>query len=139
MIQFRLHALTLIIAACQYHASHAITENEIVNFGTTGMPERNTGLVGWVTVTKHGDGTKWVCITFLRFLQYNIGGWPLVTWRNIRHLCQASRSILYTSLLRRNLRSLYCVDWSDLGLVMSCLRDIYALLEVCWCCLVYWW
>ncbi|XP_072041283.1 uncharacterized protein [Amphiura filiformis] len=39
---------------------YAITEEETKNFGTTGMPERNTGLVGWVTVTEHMDGTKWI-------------------------------------------------------------------------------
>ncbi|XP_071827083.1 uncharacterized protein [Apostichopus japonicus] len=35
--------------------SSALTDDEIADFGTTGMPESNTGIVGYVTVTDNGD------------------------------------------------------------------------------------
>lgn len=40
--------------------SQAITLEETRHFGTTGMPEGNTGKVGWVTVTENDNGKRWV-------------------------------------------------------------------------------
>lgn len=46
-----------IIVVC-FTFSSAITEGEVENFGTTGMPETNTGIVGYVTVTDNGDSWR---------------------------------------------------------------------------------
>lgn len=45
----------LALVGALFTLSQAITEEETDNFGTTGMPEQNTGIVGTVSVTDNGD------------------------------------------------------------------------------------
>ena len=51
--------LTTVLTLC-IGLSQAITYDETLHFGTTGMPENNTGLIGWVTVTENNNGKRWV-------------------------------------------------------------------------------
>ncbi|XP_071509568.1 uncharacterized protein [Diadema antillarum] len=48
---------TLLLAVC-VALVHGITQDETNYFGTTGNPELNTGLTGWITVSE--SGSNWV-------------------------------------------------------------------------------
>lgn len=60
--------LCVVISRC-----NAITQAETQNFGTTGMPERNTGLVGTATVTSNKN--QWV-FESNGIPDHDTGDWP---------------------------------------------------------------
>ncbi len=67
--------LVAALAVYIFGQAHGITKDETLNFGTTGMPERNTGLVGWVTVTKHPRDPVWI-FESNGIPDHDTGDWP---------------------------------------------------------------
>ena len=76
---------------CIFDQSLAITKDETLNFGTTGMPEENTGLVGWVTVKKHPVENKWI-FESNGIPDHDTGKWPGINPNEIQE--QSYRYIL---------------------------------------------
>ncbi|XP_072029780.1 uncharacterized protein [Amphiura filiformis] len=67
--------LVTVLAVYIVGQSHAMTKDETLNFGTTGMPERNTGLVGWVTVKRHPREALWI-LESNGIPDHDTGDWP---------------------------------------------------------------